>query len=183
MLWPVVPAFPGRRFGGRRFVLWSGTDLLRAFSALWSRIPGTAECRVRALRQGAEEGIDGSDQRGWAARCPHLPLRLEVRTFNQRARKQYEAAGFHAVRQYERPTPAGVAEFLPMEWPLNRKGHAALLLLSFHHTCPSTNRQAAVAATEPSAAAVVSWRRVLVRQSPAVKTPEVLVRQSSPATI
>lgn len=126
MLWPVVPAFPGRRFGGRRFVLWSGTDLLRAFSALWSRIPGTAECRVRALRQGAEEGIDGSDQRGWAARCPHLPLRLEVRTFNQRARKQYEAAGFHAVRQYERPTPAGAAEFLPMEWPLNRKGHAAL---------------------------------------------------------
>lgn len=52
----------------------------------------------------------------WAARCSHLPLRLEVRTFNQRARKQYEAAGFHAVRQYERPTPAGAAEFLLMEW-------------------------------------------------------------------
>lgn len=89
---------------------------MRAFSALRSRIPGTAECRVRALRQGTGEGIDGSGQRGVGRPLSSPPRPLEVRTFNQRARKQYEAAGFHAVRQYERPTPSGVAEFLLTEW-------------------------------------------------------------------
>ena len=43
--------------------------------------------------------------------------------------------------------------------------------------------QAAVAATAPSEAAVVSWRSVLVRQSPAVKMPGCFVVQDSPALI
>ena len=43
--------------------------------------------------------------------------------------------------------------------------------------------QAAVAATAPSEAAVVSWRSVLVRQSPAVKMPGCFVAQDSPALI
>ena len=203
--WQYEPPYDIYNFGGWEKALAGGSGLPRpeirgqafcalewdgsfaGFSALRSRIPGTAECRVRAVGQGAGEGIDGSDRRGWAARCPHLPLRLEVRTFNQRARKQYEAAEFHAVRQYERPTLPGWLNFFRWNGPLTERdtlhSGSVSLLLSFHHTCPSTNRQAAVAATEPSAAAVVSWRRVLVRQSPAVKTPGVLVRQSSPATI
>ena len=41
--------------------------------------------------------------------------------------------------------------------------------------------QAAVAATAPSDAAVVSWRSVFVRQSPAVKMPGCFVVHYSPA--
>ncbi len=48
---------------------------------------------------------------------------------------------------------------------------------------PSTNRQAARAATAPSAVAVVTWRTALVRQSPATNTPGRVVvgRQDSSA--
>ena len=48
--------------------------------------------------------------------------------------------------------------------------------------CPhrSSQRQAARAATAPSAAAVVSCRTLFLRQSPATKRPSVGVRQSSP---
>ena len=42
---------------------------------------------------------------------------------------------------------------------------------------------ASTAATAPSDAAVTSWRRGLVRTSPAANTPGRLVRQSSPAQI
>ena len=95
--------------------------------------------------------------------------------------------GFMLSGSMNVPPPPGRLNFFRWNGPLTERdtlhSGSVSLLLSFHHTCPSTNRQAAVAATEPSAAAVVSWRRVLVRQSPAVKTPEVLVRQSSPATI
>ena len=45
----------------------------------------------------------------------------------------------------------------------------------------SSQAQAASAATAPSAAAVVTWRIFLLRQSPATKTPAVPVIQSSPA--
>ena len=51
-----------------------------------------------------------------------------------------------------------------------------------HTFYPSSQRQAASAATAPSAAAVVSWRTAFARQSPAAKTPALFVRQSSPAS-
>ena len=45
----------------------------------------------------------------------------------------------------------------------------------------SQKRQAARAATAPSAQAVVNWRISFVRQSPAAKIPAAEVRQFSPA--
>lgn len=50
-----------------------------------------------------------------AKRCPGVPLRLEVRTFNDRARKCYEKAGFRMVSCYVRQTPLGDGEFFLME--------------------------------------------------------------------
>lgn len=50
-----------------------------------------------------------------ARRYPGVPLRLEVRTFNDRARKCYEKAGFSAVDRYTRATPLGEGEFFLME--------------------------------------------------------------------
>lgn len=44
-----------------------------------------------------------------------LSLRLEVRTFNDRARKCYEKAGFRTVDRYTRRTPLGHGEFFLME--------------------------------------------------------------------
>ena len=44
-----------------------------------------------------------------------VPLRLEVRTFNARARKCYEQAGFCTVDRYIRQTPLGDGEFFLME--------------------------------------------------------------------
>lgn len=51
----------------------------------------------------------------WAGRYPGWPLRLEVRTFNQRARKSYEKAGFRILEEYERTTPSGKGDFFLME--------------------------------------------------------------------
>jgi hypothetical protein len=48
------------------------------------------------------------------------------------------------------------------------------------HSCWSIYLQAASAAAAPSPAAVVSCRTLLLRQSPAAKTPAVRVVQSSP---
>ena len=50
-----------------------------------------------------------------AKRHSGVPLRLEVRTFNNRARKCYEQAGFRTVDRYVRQTPLGHAEFFLME--------------------------------------------------------------------
>lgn len=55
-------------------------------------------------------------QEEWALRYPGRPLRLEVRTFNQRAKKSYGKAGFRVLREYERATPSGTGEFCLMEW-------------------------------------------------------------------
>lgn len=65
--------------------------------------------------RGRGEELMALVKEAWGKRCPHLPLRLEVRTFNHRARKRYEAAGFRPLRQYQRATPTGAGEFLLME--------------------------------------------------------------------
>ena len=77
---------PRPEIRGQAFCALEEDGLFAGFSALRSRIPGTAECRVRALRQGAGEGIDGSDQRGWAARCPPPPRPLEVPHLTNRSK-------------------------------------------------------------------------------------------------
>ena len=77
--WQYGPPYDIYNFGGWEKALAGGSGLTRpeiraqefyaleedglfaGFSALRSRIPGTAECRVRALRQETGEGIDGSD--------------------------------------------------------------------------------------------------------------------------
>ena len=62
--------------------------------------------------------------------------------------------------------------------------HGLINNKSFHLKPPrfhlSSQAQAARAAAEPSATAVVSWRTPFLRQSPATKIPVLLVRQSSP---
>lgn len=47
---------------------------------------------------------------------PSLSLQMEVRSFNQRAIRCYEQAGFRVVRKYSRETAAGMTEFLRMEY-------------------------------------------------------------------
>ena len=52
-------------------------------------------------------------------------------------------------------------------------------IVTYRHGRHPSHSHAARAAVEPSATAVVSWRTVLRRQSPATKTPGVFVRQLS----
>lgn len=55
-------------------------------------------------------------QEAYQGRYSGLPLRLEVRTFNHRAKRAYEKAGFRVLREYERTTPSGRGDFYLMEW-------------------------------------------------------------------
>ncbi|WP_438433983.1 GNAT family N-acetyltransferase [Gorillibacterium sp. sgz500922] len=48
------------------------------------------------------------------AQIPGNEVDLEVRVDNPRARIAYERAGFRVTDRYERPTPAGAAEFFCM---------------------------------------------------------------------
>ena len=66
-------------------------------------------------------------------------------------------------------------------WALNKKGRTRPSLVDFYFNA-SMYVAAAMAATEPSAHAVVTWRMRLLRQSPATNSPGVLVIVSSPAT-
>ena len=66
----------------------------------------------------------------------------------------------------------------------NRPRRRSVQCLCFAYYRLSIKRQAARAATAPSEVAVVTWRMALVRQSPATKTPSILLLgiQSSPAS-
>ena len=57
-------------------------------------------------------------------RYPGAAARLEVRTFNLRAVKCYEKAGFTIKKKYRRDTPTGPADFLLMEALLSWKSYA-----------------------------------------------------------
>ena len=49
-------------------------------------------------------------------RFPSISLQMEVRSFNQRAIRCYEQAGFRVVQKYRRKTAAGMTKFLRMEY-------------------------------------------------------------------
>lgn len=49
-------------------------------------------------------------------KAPAHEIDLEVLTWNERARRVYEKAGFAVTDTYERMTPAGMAEFHCMVW-------------------------------------------------------------------
>lgn len=48
--------------------------------------------------------------------CDALPLRLQVRTFNQRAIRCYAQAGFRTMTIFEKDTPSGRGQFQEMEF-------------------------------------------------------------------
>lgn len=50
-------------------------------------------------------------------RYPNLPIRLEVRSFNERARRCYARAGFRTVSMITHSAPGGEALFIQMEHP------------------------------------------------------------------
>ncbi len=103
----------------------------------------------------------------------------------------------HRTRRARTPADLGTSDDNRYEQGMTRKRHeiantsnpsGLIRLTKSRSQCTglyseSMYAQAAVAATAPSEAAVVSWRSVLVRQSPAVKMPGCFVVQDSPALI